>query len=34
MKNEGMASLITLYVECTMDDNMSDNICYISYKNY
>lgn len=34
MKNEGMASLITLYVECTMDGNMSSNSYYISYKSY
>ena len=34
MKNEGMASLTTLYIECIMDGNMSDSFCYISYKNY
>ena len=34
MKNEGMVSLITLYGECIMDDNMSSNGYYINYKNY
>ena len=34
MKNDGMASLTTLYVECIMDGNMSSNSYYISYKNY